>query len=315
MTSGSEGSSKSSMACPLEDMTSELVEYRRWIYPLSRPGKEVYRTCPMCGGWIKEVIKVQRPVLVSNDELMSLRAEVQKKRSRFSTESIRECARALGHKITTSAPTVSLERYWQERNVYDLNQYEIIVSEMRRMMKKLKQLSDDRNQMLLKSRYINCCIQNAINNAKIARNQRKRTGLMLKLEALFEKRYLGKRASPSQTNQTKAEDRKKTLSSNKIFDKIEQHIEKKKSLSQLAGCASNFDSGWNFSGIRRVYISYNHSCLCGGEFPTIPCVFISNSARGPPIHVPSDAPTTAERVTVEVELPGMYLMWMRTMTL
>jgi len=192
---------------------------------------------------------------------MSFKAEalklpsMPKKRSRF----------------PTSASKVSLERYWQERNVYDANQYEKIMSEMRHKVEKLKSLSDDRNKMLHESGYTNYCIQNAINKAKIARNQRKRTALMLKLEALVEKRYLGKRASSSQANQTKAVDRKKALPSNKIFDKIDQHIEKKKSLSKLAGSASNFDSGWNFSGVRRVYISYNHSCLCGGEFPTIPC--------------------------------------------
>lgn len=107
-------------------------------------------------------------------------------RLRWSTLTIREYPRVLGDNITVMGPPISLAWTYQDERVFPLEEYEKLMVDNRRTQSELKMPSAFRDQILKESGYSRHDIQEAIKKSNIARNQRKRTVEMLKMQPLHE---------------------------------------------------------------------------------------------------------------------------------
>jgi hypothetical protein len=103
--------------------------------------------------------------------------DVEEKQFRWSTISIREYAYALGDGVTSTGPPICLSWEHQDETVFDLLQYDqaCVEGETRRTQTELKMPSKHRAQILKESGYSQKRIQEAIKNANVTRNQRKKT--------------------------------------------------------------------------------------------------------------------------------------------
>merc|ERR1712226_203567 len=104
------------------------------------------------------------------------------RRLRWSTITIREYPRVLGDNVTVMGPPISLAWMHQDEIVYELVEYDEAMVDSRRTQSELKMPSSHRDKILKESGYSRRDIQEAIKNANIARNQRKRTVETLKLQ-------------------------------------------------------------------------------------------------------------------------------------
>mmetsp|Transcript_1846 Transcript_1846/g.3962 ORF Transcript_1846/g.3962 Transcript_1846/m.3962 type:complete len:253 (+) Transcript_1846:170-928(+) len=107
-------------------------------------------------------------------------------RLRFSTLTIREYPRVLGDNVTVMGPPISISWTHQEETIYDLEDYEEACRYTRRTQSELKMPSKHRDKILKENGFSKQEIQNAVKQSNIARNQRKRTVEMLKMQPLHE---------------------------------------------------------------------------------------------------------------------------------
>jgi len=170
-TSHSRASSTTSTTDPLEDSTDDAEEYTS-----NDNNDSTFRRS-----------KSEKVVgILSSEATAKRRHSMPAKQFGFSTVTIREYPRALGDNITVMGPPVSLDWEHQDETVYDLIEYDEAVSDTRRKMPELKMPSKLRDQILRESGYTKQDIQKATKASNIARQQRKRTVEMLKLQPLHE---------------------------------------------------------------------------------------------------------------------------------
>mmetsp|Transcript_9021 Transcript_9021/g.21959 ORF Transcript_9021/g.21959 Transcript_9021/m.21959 type:complete len:269 (+) Transcript_9021:154-960(+) len=107
-------------------------------------------------------------------------------RLRFSTLTVREYPRVLGDNVCMMGAPISLSWKHQDEVVYDIEDYEEAVQHTRRTQAELKMPSSHRNSLLREIGYSARDIQEAVKKSNIARNQRKRTVEMLKMQRVHE---------------------------------------------------------------------------------------------------------------------------------
>lgn len=105
---------------------------------------------------------------------------------RFAYIDVREYPRILGDNVTVMGPPVSLDWIPQFEARYELDDYEDACQYTRRSQAELKMPSKHRDAILRSSGYTRVEIQQACKKATIARNHRKRTVELIKLQPIFE---------------------------------------------------------------------------------------------------------------------------------
>lgn len=105
---------------------------------------------------------------------------------RFSTLTIREYPRTLGDNVCVMGAPISLDWKFQEESVFELEEYEEACQYTRRTQAELKMPSKYRDKLLRASGFSAKEIQDAVRKSNIARNQRKRTVEMLKMQPVHE---------------------------------------------------------------------------------------------------------------------------------
>lgn len=105
---------------------------------------------------------------------------------RFSTLTIREYPRTLGDNVCVMGAPISLDWKFQDESVFELEEYEEACQDTRRTQAELKMPSKYRDKLLRASGFSAKEIQEAVRKSNIARNQRKRTVEMLKMQPVYE---------------------------------------------------------------------------------------------------------------------------------
>lgn len=110
----------------------------------------------------------------------------RKTRLRFTTLTVREYPRVLGDNICMRGAPISLGWEFQDQTTYDIDAYEEACEHSRRTQTELKMPSTHRDKILRESGFSAKEILEAVKKSNIARNQRKRTVEMLKMQPLYE---------------------------------------------------------------------------------------------------------------------------------
>lgn len=127
-----------------------------------------------------------KSVVVARRRPLEESSNIDRRRLRFSTITVREHRRILGDNVTVMGPPISISWEYEVEQVYDLDEYEVACEDTRRTQAELKIPSKHRDEMLKTCGYTRKEIQEAIKRSNIARGQRKRTIETLKLQPLQE---------------------------------------------------------------------------------------------------------------------------------
>lgn len=109
-----------------------------------------------------------------------------KRRLRFSTLTIREYPILLGDNVTVKGPPISIEWEHIDEKVFELEDYEEACKYTRRTQVELKMPGKHREEILREIGYSRQEIQESVKKSNIARNKRKRTVEMMKLQPFQE---------------------------------------------------------------------------------------------------------------------------------